>query len=137
MKKYSYFVLAILLMQQATAQSYSTPFMQKKAPCGKYPFFTDSSRLLQQKWKEYLQWQNDQKSLHDSVNDRQRNEMPVAGKISAPVFQFNNGKGMDIYQSPVDHLPILLPDSGFVTGMPVLKQQMITTPFDKNKRRNK
>ena len=137
MKKYSYFVPAILLMQQAAAQSYSTPFIQKKAPCGKYHFFTDSSLLLQQKWKEYLQWQNDLKSLHDSVNYRHRNDMPFAGKIPAPVFQFNNGNGIDVYQSPVDHLPIIQPDSGFVTGMPVLKQQIITTPLDKNKRRNK
>ena len=85
MKKYSYFVPAILLMQQAAAQSYSTPFIQKKAPCGKYHFFTDSSLLLQQKWKEYLQWQNDLKSLHDSVNYRHRNDMPFAGYRCVPI----------------------------------------------------
>lgn len=134
---YKSLILMLLFMQQSAAQSYTAPFIQQKPPYGKDKLFTDSSWLFQQKWNEYLRWQDYLQRLHDSVNYSRKNEMPVAGKIPAPVFQFNNGKGMDVYQSPADHLPIILPDSGFVTGMPVLKQQIITTPVDKNKSRNK
>ena len=41
-------------------------------------------------------------------------------KMKPDVYVGNNGKGQDIYQSPLDFMPILEPDSSFAfaSGMP-------------------
>lgn len=51
--------------------------------------------------------------------------MPVVGKIKPPVYVFNNGKGFDVYQSPLDQMLIPEPDSTFQSNMRVKKSYMV------------
>lgn len=48
------------------------------------------------------------------------NGMPnmITVKPIPPVYKGNNAKGFDIYESPMDNMPILVPDSEFQTKMP-------------------
>lgn len=54
------------------------------------------------------------------------NGMPVIGKIKDPVFVFNNGAGLDVYQSPLDRMDVAKPDSTFQSNMPVKPSYIIT-----------
>lgn len=58
----------------------------------------------------------------------ERNQLPKNGmpnkyneKSIPPVYSHNNGKGFDVYGSALDNMPMLMPDSDYVTGMPVFK----------------
>ncbi len=59
-------------------------------------------------------------------NENLPGQMPNAfkGTMLPQVLVDNNGKGHDIYVSPIDQMPILKPDSNFVSHMPV--QQLST-----------
>jgi hypothetical protein len=61
----------------------------------------------------------------------QRNRIPKNGmpnvftvKPLPPVYKGNNGQGFDIYESRVDGMPTLVPDSSFVNTMPNTIQKM-------------
>lgn len=65
--------------------------------------------------------------FHDQLRN---NKLPYNGipniiteKPSSPTYLSNNGKGFDIYQSRVDNMYILMPDSEFVSNMPVLNSK--------------
>lgn len=47
------------------------------------------------------------------------NSMPnaITVKPAPPVYRGNNGKGFDIYDSRIDNMPILVPDSSFASNM--------------------
>lgn len=54
-----------------------------------------------------------------------RNQIPQNGMPNAftvkppmPVYKGNNGQGFDIYESRIDGMPTLVPDSSFSSGMP-------------------
>lgn len=58
----------------------------------------------------------------------ERNQLPKSGmpnkyteKSLPPVYSHNNGKGFDVYGSLLDNMPMLMPDSDYVSGMPVFK----------------
>lgn len=42
----------------------------------------------------------------------------ITVKPIPPVYQGNNQHGFDIYESPIDNMPIIRPDSGFQSAMP-------------------
>jgi hypothetical protein len=75
----------------------------------------------------------DLRTLKDTNITRQfeqlkREQLPNSGMPNAitiqpqpPVYLGNNGNGSDIYQSPIDNMPILMYDSSFASNMPVLK----------------
>jgi hypothetical protein len=44
--------------------------------------------------------------------------MPVAGNIQTPIFVVNNGKGLNLFESPLDAMIIAEPDSTFHSNMP-------------------
>jgi hypothetical protein len=44
----------------------------------------------------------------------------VAINVPDPVYQFNNHQGFDVYQSPFDGMPIIMPDKSFSSNMPVV-----------------
>ena len=45
----------------------------------------------------------------------------ITTKPLPPVYKGNNGKGFDIYESKVDNMPMLVPDSSYSYNMPVAK----------------
>ena len=49
-----------------------------------------------------------------------RNGMPnlFIIKPDQPLYKGNNGKGSDIYESRIDKMPLLVPDSSFSSSMP-------------------
>ncbi|MDE3254074.1 MAG: hypothetical protein KGO92_14835, partial [Bacteroidota bacterium] len=70
----------------------------------------------------------------------ERNQLPKNGipnkyteKSLPPVYSHNNGKGFDVYGSVLDNMPMLMPDSGYVTGMPVYKPRSGTDSLRINK----
>lgn len=45
--------------------------------------------------------------------------MPVAGLNSIQLtYQYNNGKGLDVYKANIDNMPVVKPDSTFYSPMP-------------------
>lgn len=56
-------------------------------------------------------------------NQLPKSEMPnkYTEKSLPPVYSHNNGKGFDVYGSLLDNMPMLMPDSDYVTSMPVFK----------------
>lgn len=65
-----------------------------------------------------------QRLFPDSLqNNKQYPLMPYRQEISAMSRQFyflgNNGKSMDIYQTPADNMFIIKPDATFTSNMPV------------------
>ena len=72
-------------------------------------------------------------SIPDTVIQRYKEElrknqtpnygMPNAIQVKPQpnIYKGNNGQGMDIYESPIDNMTILKPDSGSGFNMPVLR----------------
>jgi hypothetical protein len=64
----------------------------------------------------------------------QRNRIPNYGMPNVitnampPIYKGNNNKGFDIYESPLDQMPILMPDSTNYQNMLTLKMQKKTGP---------
>jgi hypothetical protein len=44
----------------------------------------------------------------------------VAINVPDPVYQFNNHQGFDVYKSPFDGMPIIMPDKSFSSNMPIV-----------------
>lgn len=73
------------------------------------------------------------RSIPDTIirryqDELKKNRVPDFGipnailvKPSPPVYRGNNGQGFDIYDSPIDNMSILKPDSSFASNMPVGK----------------
>ncbi|MDD2792691.1 MAG: hypothetical protein PHD73_05900 [Sediminibacterium sp.] len=74
----------------------------------------------------------------DTVYLPQRNqpEIPNALGSKDPAYKIqlkgNNGAGFDLYESPLDHMPVLVPDKSNTSRMPVV----ISTPAPGNMMRN-
>jgi hypothetical protein len=61
-------------------------------------------------------------------DDLKKNQVPNYGMPNAitvkplpPVYRGNNGQGFDIYDSQIDNMAVLKPDSSFGSNMPVAK----------------
>lgn len=61
-------------------------------------------------------------------DDLKKNQVPDYGMPNAitvkplpPVYRGNNGQGFDIYNSQIDNMAVLKPDSSFRSNMPVAK----------------
>ncbi len=92
-----------------------------------------SSGFSQMNYKVIVTPQN--KSLTDTTIRRYQDELrkkqvpdfgiPNAIKIKpqSDVYRGNNGQGFDIYDSPIDNMPILKPDKNNGSNMPVLKYE--------------
>jgi hypothetical protein len=68
-------------------------------------------------------------NIQDTILQRrkmesQNNKMPYTGMPNSltntlpPVYKGNNNRGFDLYESPLDQMPILIPDSTNVYKMP-------------------
>lgn len=72
-------------------------------------------------------------SIPDTVIQRfkdelKKNQVPNYGMPNAiqvkpqpNIYKGNNGQGFDIYESPIDNMAILKPDSNFGSNMPIAK----------------
>lgn len=58
--------------------------------------------------------------------------MPVTGLNSVQLtYQYNNGKGLDIYKANIDNMPVIKPDSTFYSTMPgINRYKIIMKPRD-------
>lgn len=60
--------------------------------------------------------------------------MPVVGLQSVQLtYQYNNGKGLDVYKANTDNMPVVKPDSTFYSAMPgnSNRYKIIIRPGDK------
>lgn len=65
-------------------------------------------------------------------NNQNQDGMPVAGLNQVQLtYQYNNGKGLDIYKANVDNMPVAKPDSSFYSGMPVKQYGVVISPVNK------
>lgn len=65
-------------------------------------------------------------------NNQNQDGMPVAGLNQVQLtYQYNNGKGLDIYKANVDNMPVAKPDSSFYSGMPVKQYSVVISPVNK------
>jgi len=52
--------------------------------------------------------------------------MPVAGLNSVQLtYEYNNGRGLDVYKANIDNMPVVKPDITFYSPMPVEKRYKV------------
>lgn len=77
------------------------------------------------------------------LNQYQFNQQPLNAMPNAinqqqvaylkPVFRNNNGNGFDVYESPLDSMPVIKPDETFTSNMPTGNYQLLQKPLIKRK----
>ena len=124
MKKLLIIIILVAAIYTVQAQNaYTTPGSNVKGYILPYKKFSTDTAAYH-KYRLYPARQRDNED-HDG--------MPVAGLNSVQLtYQYNNGKGLDIYKANTDNMPVAKPDSTFYSAMPMKKYSIIISPV-KNK----
>jgi len=128
--KISLFLVLAVIAFDSYAQQNNAPFLYKlpSAP-GKNKQLsaqTDSMRAYKRQLRElYRTYYQD--------TAYKKNEMPNAftarqRQYLKPVYRNNNGKGLDVYESPLDNMAIVKPDSTFYSTMPSGRYKVTMQP---------
>jgi len=78
----------------------------------------------------------DQYRLQYQFNQQLPNDIPNAINQQQvaylkPIFRNNNGNGFDVYESPLDSMPVVKPDATFSSNMPTGNYQLLQKPLKK------
>ena len=130
-------ILSLLLLSFACGSLYAqyqlSPELrvvpkQKKLPKSKLYFGNDSpgSDLFNQYNLQYQLNQQPYSTMPNAINQQQITYLAL-------VFRNNNGNGLDVYESPLDSMPIVKPDATFSSNMPTGNYQLLQKPLMKKK----
>jgi len=130
-------ILSLLLLSFACGSLYAqyqlSPELrvvpkQKKLPKSKLYFGNDSpgSDLFNQYNLQYQLNQQPHSTMPNAINQQQITYLAL-------VFRNNNGNGLDVYESPLDSMPIVKPDATFSSNMPTGNYQLLQKPLMKKK----
>ena len=93
---------------------------QKKSPMTKLYLGNDSAAVsnLFKRYRLNQQFsQSPYNNMPNAINQQQVTYLK-------PVFRNNNGNGFDVYESPLDSMPIVKPDATFSSNMPTGNYQL-------------
>ncbi|WP_153795875.1 hypothetical protein [Foetidibacter luteolus] len=121
------FLLLAGLSLNAFAQKHNNiylyPLPSPPAKNKQFSAQTDSMRAYKRKMQELYR-------TYYPDTAYKKNEMPNAftarqRRYLTPVYRYNNGKGLDVYESPLDNMPVVKPDSTFYSPMPAGRYKII------------